>query len=208
MFREQLPQRRLAQRQLTDAVSNDFGLKEEIAIAEPGSESLEVTLRNFQRRGGAAWAVATEPVGHILASTIEGLPAGAALPFRDVFEEGGGSETLRCVDAQLHQVIATPVHAPRPLVVGGLVFGFPLDDAKMANLEEQTNTVTSLVDGNALESTGLGWTPSAGLSTSAGNAWIGEELRTLCIEATWSRPGRFLGSAHDWQVSAALAGAA
>jgi len=56
----------------------------------------------------------------------------------------------------------------------------------------------------SLESTGLGWTPSAGLSTSAGNAWIGEELRTLGIEATWSRPGRFIGSAHDWQVSAAL----
>lgn len=56
----------------------------------------------------------------------------------------------------------------------------------------------------SLESTGLGWTPAAGLSTSAGNAWIGEELRTLGIEATWSRPGRLIGSAHDWQVSAAV----
>ena len=56
----------------------------------------------------------------------------------------------------------------------------------------------------SLESTGLGWTPSAGLSTSAGNAWIGEELRTIGIEATWSRPGRLVGSAHDWQVSSAV----
>jgi hypothetical protein len=56
----------------------------------------------------------------------------------------------------------------------------------------------------SLESSGLGWTPSASLSTSADNAWIGEELRTLGIEATWSRPGRFIGSAHDWQVSAGL----
>jgi diguanylate cyclase (GGDEF)-like protein len=149
VFREQLQQRRLAQRQLTDAVSNDFGLKEEIAIAEPGSVSLEVTLRNFQRRGGAAWAVATDPAGRILASTIEELPAGTALSFRDVFDASGGSETLRRVEALLHQVIATPVHAPRPLVVGWLVFGFPLDDAKMANLEEQTRTVFSLVDGTA-----------------------------------------------------------
>lgn len=149
VFRQQLQQRRLAQRQLTDAVSNDFGLKEEIAIAQPGSVSLEVTLRNFQRRGGAAWAVATDPGGRILASTLEGLPAGAALPFRDVFDEAGGSESLRRVDALLHQVIATPVHAPRPLVVGWLVFGFPLDDAKMANLEEQTGTTFSLVDGAA-----------------------------------------------------------
>lgn len=56
----------------------------------------------------------------------------------------------------------------------------------------------------SLESSGLGWTPSAGLSTSAGNAWIGEELRTLGIEATWSRSGRHNASAHDWQVSTAI----
>jgi hypothetical protein len=37
------------------------------------------------------------------------------------------------------------------------------------------------------ESGGLGWTPTRGLSTSAGNAWIGEELRTIGVEATWSR---------------------
>lgn len=55
-----------------------------------------------------------------------------------------------------------------------------------------------------LESTGLGWTPSKGLSTSAGNAWIGEELRTIGIEASWSRLGRMNGSAHDWSVATAL----
>jgi hypothetical protein len=56
----------------------------------------------------------------------------------------------------------------------------------------------------SLESTGLGWTPSKGLSTSAGNAWIGEELRTIGIEARWSRLGRMNGSAHDWNVATAL----
>lgn len=56
----------------------------------------------------------------------------------------------------------------------------------------------------SLESTGLGWTPSKGLSTSAGNAWIGEELRTIGIEASWNRPGRLNDSAHDWSVSTAL----
>jgi diguanylate cyclase (GGDEF)-like protein len=149
VFREQLSQRRLAQRQLTDAVSNDFGLKEEIAIAQSGSVSLEVTLRNFQRRGGAAWSVATDADGRILASTLGSLPAGAVLQLPDVQDEGGADEELRRVDALLHQVISTPIYAPRPLVVGWLVFGFPLDDAKMMNLEQQTGTVFSLVDGRA-----------------------------------------------------------
>ena len=54
------------------------------------------------------------------------------------------------------------------------------------------------------ESGGLGWTPTRGLSTSAGNAWIGEELRTIGVEATWSRVGRFVDSPHDWLASAAL----
>lgn len=149
VFREQLSQRRLAQRQLTDAVSNDFGLKEEIAIAQPGSVSLEVALRNFQHRGGAAWSVVTDPEGRILASTLDGLPSGAVLPLPDVSAQGGADAELRRVDSLLHQVIATPIYAPRPLVVGWLVFGFPLDDAKMANLEQQTGTVFSLVDGEA-----------------------------------------------------------
>jgi len=54
------------------------------------------------------------------------------------------------------------------------------------------------------ESGGLGWTPSLGLSTSAGNAWIGEELRTIGVEARWERAGRFIDSPNDWQISAAL----
>lgn len=56
------------------------------------------------------------------------------------------------------------------------------------------------------ESSGLGWTPTHGLSTSASNAWIGEELRTIGIEASWSRAGRFADSPHDWLLSTALFG--
>ena len=145
VFREQLRLRLASQAQLTEAVGSDFGLKEEIVAATPGSVSLEVTLRNFQRRGGAAWALATDPEGRILASTTTALPADTRLPFEDVLVEGGAG-SLRRVDALLHQVIATPVHAPRPLVVGWLVFGFPLDDANMQNLKQQTGTTFSLLD--------------------------------------------------------------
>ena len=155
VFREQLRLRMVSQTQLTEAVGSDFGLKEEIVAATPGSVSLEVTLRNFQRRGGAAWALATDPDGRILASTTEALPADTPLPFDGVLEESGGDGSLRRVDALLHQVIATPVHAPRPLVVGWLVFGFPLDDGKMRNLEQQTGTTFSLLHARGTEMTVL-----------------------------------------------------
>ncbi|HEX5757189.1 MAG TPA: hypothetical protein VFY12_12685 [Arenimonas sp.] len=56
------------------------------------------------------------------------------------------------------------------------------------------------------ENTGLGWTAPRTISTSAVNAWIGEEFRTVGAELTYARPGRFVGSAHDIELFAAVFG--
>ncbi|MBI2380352.1 MAG: hypothetical protein HYV16_06335 [Gammaproteobacteria bacterium] len=50
----------------------------------------------------------------------------------------------------------------------------------------------------SLENSGPGWSAPGMLSTSAINAWLGEEVRTLGAEWTLSRPGRFAGSDQDW----------
>lgn len=56
----------------------------------------------------------------------------------------------------------------------------------------------------SLENTALGWTPLRTISTSAINSWIGEEFRTKGIEVNLSRPGKMLGSPHDFAVSATV----
>lgn len=52
----------------------------------------------------------------------------------------------------------------------------------------------------SLENRGPLWTSPYTLSTSAINSWIGEELRTLGLETSWTRQGRFVGSTLDLTV--------
>lgn len=52
----------------------------------------------------------------------------------------------------------------------------------------------------SLENGGTGWTNPWMISTSAINTWVGEELRTIGTEITWSRPGQLNNSAHDFDL--------
>ena len=56
----------------------------------------------------------------------------------------------------------------------------------------------------SLENNGIGWTPTRTISASAINSWIGEELRTVGVEATLLRRGRPLGSPHDFAITGGL----
>lgn len=56
----------------------------------------------------------------------------------------------------------------------------------------------------SLENNGVGWSNSWMLSTSAINNWVGEELRTLGTEFSWSRPGQLHDSPHDFDLSYAI----
>lgn len=56
----------------------------------------------------------------------------------------------------------------------------------------------------SLENSGPGWTNPWMISNSAINTWVGEELRTLGSEVSFSRPGQLNGSAHDIELVGAL----
>ncbi|MES2322217.1 MAG: hypothetical protein V4633_08155 [Pseudomonadota bacterium] len=56
----------------------------------------------------------------------------------------------------------------------------------------------------SLENDGPGWTPTRTASTSAINSWLGEELRTVGIEASMVRRGRPVDSPHDIGVTVAI----
>ncbi len=58
----------------------------------------------------------------------------------------------------------------------------------------------------SLENDGPGWTSTRSISTSAVNAWIGEEIRTIGAEWTLERRGRLAGSPHDLAISLAVFG--
>lgn len=52
----------------------------------------------------------------------------------------------------------------------------------------------------SLENNGTGWTNPWMVSTSAINTWVGEELRTLGGEISFSRPGQMHQSPHDFEL--------
>lgn len=56
----------------------------------------------------------------------------------------------------------------------------------------------------SLENDGPGWTTTRTLSSSAINSWIGEEFRTVGLEYTLARPGKFVDSPHDFSATVAV----
>ncbi len=56
----------------------------------------------------------------------------------------------------------------------------------------------------SLENPDIGWTSPYLYSNSAINSWLGEEIRTIGIEASVSRPGRHFNSPHSFTWTAAI----
>ena len=56
----------------------------------------------------------------------------------------------------------------------------------------------------SLENVGLGWSSPYSINPSAINTWVGEELRSVGAEFTWSRRIQSLGDAHTFSVNAAI----
>ena len=143
VFRNELDARRQTQTAMTQLITQDFGLRSEIAgFAEQANvESLRVVLDNFRRRSGADLAVATGPEGKVLAST-DRLPAtggGFHLPAT----ASATGDTLRVQGGRLYHVFATPVYAPEPNLIGWFVLGFALDDATARHLSGLTGLQVS-----------------------------------------------------------------
>jgi hypothetical protein len=58
----------------------------------------------------------------------------------------------------------------------------------------------------SLENTGPGWSSPYSISPSAINTWVGEELRSVGMEFSWSRRLKSLGDAHTFSLNAAVFG--
>jgi hypothetical protein len=58
----------------------------------------------------------------------------------------------------------------------------------------------------SLENVGPGWSSPYSISPSAINTWVGEELRSVGLEVSWSRRIQALGDAHTFSLNAAVFG--
>ncbi|MCJ7555581.1 MAG: hypothetical protein MUP90_01555 [Gammaproteobacteria bacterium] len=56
----------------------------------------------------------------------------------------------------------------------------------------------------SLENTGPGWSSPYTISPSALNTWVGEELRTVGLEGSWTRRPQSLGGMHTFTLYAAI----
>lgn len=170
VFRNELDARRQAQTAMARLITQDFGLRSEIAgFAEQRNvESLRVVLDNFRSRSHADLAVAASPDGQVLASTdLRFAATGGALLLP--VNPADASDALRVGGGRLYHVFPAPIFAPEPNLIGWFVLGFALDDAAARHLSTLTGLQVSFFqirrDGLVLLASSL---DSGGRSVPAG----------------------------------------
>jgi hypothetical protein len=62
----------------------------------------------------------------------------------------------------------------------------------------------TFIPGLSIENTKPGWLSNLSYSSSAVNTWIGEELKSTGVEASFSRPGRRFNSPWSWSVNGSI----
>lgn len=148
VFGNELDARRQAQTAMAAMITQDFGLRSEIATFSERAnvESLRVVLDNFRQRSAADLALATDADGRVLASTAPEFAAGS--DFRPPTASGAGSgqqDLLLVRQGRLYHLFVTPVYAPEPNLVGWFVLGFAQGDATTRHLADLTGLQVSFV---------------------------------------------------------------
>lgn len=148
VFKNDLQARQQFQSGAAEVVTQDFGLRSEIASFSKSSnaESLRVTLDNFRMRSDAQLAVATSAEHRILASTSQKFLAEKEFPYLDLLDPSSSPHAvLKVVGDDIFQLFSTPIYAPKPNLIGWFILGFSLDDQTATRLAKLTNLNVSFV---------------------------------------------------------------
>ena len=143
----ELNARRQAQTALAVLITQDFGLRSEIATFSERAnvESLRVVLDNFRQRSSADLALATDAGGRVLAATDRPYSSGGVFRLPSPSRDVGQQDRLLVLDGRLYHVFIAPVYAPAPNLVGWFVIGFAQNDETARHLSELTGLQVSLV---------------------------------------------------------------
>ncbi|PTQ91367.1 putative bifunctional diguanylate cyclase/phosphodiesterase [Agitococcus lubricus] len=147
VFKNELDARRLNQAQLASLVTQDFGLRSEIAAfsSQENVESLQVVLNNFRERSAANVAIAANHEGHILTATDANFANDPAFLDSMLVDNGTGTDRLMVKNGQLYHVFVNPIYAPPPNLLGWFILVYALNDQTALNLAHITDLHVSFV---------------------------------------------------------------
>lgn len=147
VFGNELDARRKAQTAMAVLITQDFGLRSEIATFsdQANVESLRVVLDNFRQRSSADLALATDGGGKVLAATDQHFAAGSLFRVPSPAVAENQQDMLLVREGRLYHVFVTPIYAPAPNLVGWFVLGFAQNDETTRHLSDLTGLQVSLV---------------------------------------------------------------
>jgi len=147
VFQELVEER--ATRLLTNSIllASDFALKRVIATYD--SSTLTSAALNYQQRIGVDLLWITDETGVLLADSLGRQSSGKALatfsPVSQALSSGEASAAVAEVDGALFQLVAVPVLGPD--IIGFLVLGQGIDDPLAQQLEKDTGSHISFLEG-------------------------------------------------------------
>lgn len=137
----------------TDLLASDFALKRVIGMSRDPEvydpSTLASAAENYQQRIGAdlLWIISDE--GTLLADSRGKLKGGVDLssytPIPEALTSEAAAAAIAEVDNVLLQLVAVPVFAPFPEVIGFVVLGQEIDDALAQQLEKDTGSHISFL---------------------------------------------------------------
>lgn len=147
VFGNELDARRKAQTAMAVLITQDFGLRSEIATFsdQANVESLRVVLDNFRQRSSADLALATDGSGKVLAATDRHFATGSLFSLPSPARSESQQDMLLVREGRLYHVFVTPIYAPAPNLVGWFVLGFAQNDETTRHLSDLTGLQVSLV---------------------------------------------------------------
>ncbi|MBH1970292.1 EAL domain-containing protein [Moraxellaceae bacterium AER2_44_116] len=149
VFSNELDARRKTQAAIASLITQDFGLRSEIAnfSEQENVESLRVVLDNFRQRSAADLAMAVDGNGHLLAATDSHftLSNHQLLPMMTSHNTTEHGDALLIENGHLYHFFVTPIYAPAPNLVGWFVLGYALNDTTARHLAELTDLEVSFV---------------------------------------------------------------
>lgn len=146
VFGNELNARRQAQTAMAGLITQDFGLRSEIATFSDRAnvESLRVVLDNFRQRSSADLALATDASGRVLAATDARFASGSLFRLPGG-PNAGQQDMLQVRDDRLYHIFVTPIYAPAPNLIGWFVLGFAQSDETTRHLSDLTGLQVSFV---------------------------------------------------------------
>ncbi|MCB1658748.1 MAG: EAL domain-containing protein [Pseudomonadales bacterium] len=169
VFSNEVDNRRQNQAAIASLITQDFGLRSEIAnfSEQKNLESLSVVLENFRQRSNADLVMALDANGQFLAANDIrfNLEKPLLQPLLANYHQSNNHDALLVKDKQIYHFFVTPIYAPAPNLLAWLVLAYHVNDQTAQHLSQLTGLEVSFIYQNRILASSLNNNARAQLSS-------------------------------------------